>query len=731
MSRIIRMFSLLVVSVFSVIILSNPVTAGPVSRPVPLRLMYLKSDLVLIGTVSQAGQWEKIVKNNSEITYRRVLTINVESPIKGASSGEIAVTELRRTGNGKSNFSAGQRRLFFLAAGDNSYFLLSNFHGDLALNERDLEVYAARLRELQNIYLSGDRLGEQVMDWLAAVAADPVTRFDGAYDLQLLAESGMCIDPEGKPFAGAALDSDEGNGLDPHGGRLNLCAQGRDGGACIDPGGKPCFLAQRDDGSGLDPHGRLSGEEGNGFDPHGKPLIKKSARLDPNGRGILIDPNGKSSAAQRDEGSGLDPNGRRVKPAAANRDEGSHADPNGRPSAKNYQGSGIDPNGREGGPVMDPNGRSSGAAKSDEGVGIDPFGKGMGVDPNGRGILIDPNGKGMGLDPNGRGILIDPNGRTGDGNDAGAGIDPEGRPLNSKRSSEAGVIIDPNGRGGGYDPNGRGANLDPDGRGILIDPDGKGGEIDPNGRSGENNADAGVRMDDNGRSSFIDPNGKPFSAAAQESGPGMDPNGRDSGTSLDPSGRSVSAANREKLIQAFLAANSGGASLSESDLALLNVVSSFRDSRVNAKLAAGFSLLTGGPVSTVFVQSAARSFGDEQLAKLARLYTLTFPAADVVDEWDGEVMTRVSEWDSDILKRNAPAAGTEGGVDEWDGDVLKRNAIDEWEGEVVKRTAGAPTVNKTDEWNSEVIKRGLSGDVLRAELLRLFNARMQLLVRGE
>lgn len=50
------------------------------------------------------------------------------------------------------------------------------------------------------------------------------------------------------------VSSDEGSGLDPHGGaRIAACG---------------------DEGNGFDPHGRpctqtLSADEGNGFDPHG------------------------------------------------------------------------------------------------------------------------------------------------------------------------------------------------------------------------------------------------------------------------------------------------------------------------------------------------------------------------------------------------------------------------------------------------------------------------------
>jgi len=738
MSRIIRIFSLLVVSVFSVIILSTPITAGPVSQPVPLRAMYLKSDLVGIGTVSRAGQWEKIVNNNSEITYRRVLTVNIESPIKGASPGEIAVTELRRAGAGESNFSAGQRRLFFLAAaGDNAYFLLSNFHGDLPLSERELEVYAARLGELQNIYLSGERLGEQVVDWLAGMAADPVTRFDGAYDLQLIAEGGPCIDPEGKPWDSAALNRDEGNGFDPHG-RQGPCAQNRDDGSGLDPNGRKLkSTANRDDGGHLDPNGRSSTEnyQGSGIDPNGRKGDQGPA-LDPDGRssgaakgdeGVGIDPFGRKG----DEGWGMDPNGKG--PLIDPNGKGMGLDPNGKSSINGKDdGRGIDPNGR--GILIDPNGKGFGVDPNGKGLGVDPNGKssitgkddGRGIDPNGRGAAMDPNGGGGAMDPNGRGMGIDPNGLTGDDKDAGVRIDPEGRLPNSKRSREAGVIIDPNGRGALIDPDGRGAGLDPNGRGAGIDPNGS--------------ADAGVRIDDNGRSSstssdggmFIDPNGKPFSSAAKDgdsgtsldpngrdsgtsldpngrdSGTSLDPNGRDSGTSIDPSGRSFSAVNREKLIQAFLAANFNGASLSESDQALLNVVSTFRDSRVNAKLAAGFPLLTDASVSGVFLQSAARSFGDGRLEKLARLYALTFPA-------DGGQNMR-------------------GGVDEWDGEVLKRIAVEEWDSDVVKirRPSTASGENKgVDEWESDIIKRGLSGDALRAELLRLINVRVQLLAHGE
>jgi hypothetical protein len=691
MSLVIRLFSLLVVTVFSVIIFSTPITANTISQPIPLRAMYLKSDLILIGTVSQTGQWEMAAEKNSEATYRRILTINVESSIKGAAVGEIAVSEIRGASEGKSSFAVGQRRLFFLADTNDSYFLLSNFHGDLALSERDLQVYAARLGELQNIYLSGGNTGE-VINWLAAVAADPVTRFDGAYDLELMTDGRSILDPLGR---------DGGSFIDPFGRTLNASAQNRDHGSCLDPLGGPC-ASRGDQGSGTDPDGRSSTEEsdvGSRLDPNGKrvkPVMALTAEngghLDPNGRtldqggatdpdgrakgeqGPSTDPDGKSSIYGKDDGRGIDPNGRG--PLIDPDGHGSSMDPNGK-------GLGVDPNGKssifgkDDGRGIDPNGR---------GFSIDPNGKGMGLDPNGKGLGVDPNGKGMGVDPNGKGWSIDPNGAA----DAGPRIDPEGRTRKSTRSPEAGVIIDPNGRGVAMDPNGdtdSGPRIDPNGKpgddkdaGVRIDPEGRGAGLDPNGKPG----DSGPATDPNGKpgdsGSAIDPDGKAFSAAwSRKSGTSIDPSGRDSGTSLDPSGRAISAANREKLMQAFLAINFSGAALSDGDLALLHVV----------------------------------SIGDAQLEKLARLYILTFRDASKsgVDEWDGEVVKRDAE--------------------EWDSDVVKRDAVDQWDSDIVKITAAASKEKRVDEWDSEVVKRGLSGDALRIELLRLIRARVQLLALGE
>jgi hypothetical protein len=688
MNRTFRTFSLFVVTVFSVVIFSSRVTASPVTQPIPLRIMHLKSDLVFIGTVSVTGEWEPVAQGDSKTVYRRSLTLTVETPIKGMAPGEIAASEIRAYGKTNGEFAeSAQRRLFFLGKQDNSYYLLGNFHDDLPLNGRELDVYAARLRELQNIYLSGGRIDEQIMDWLTGLAADPVTRFDGAYDLKTWlgiagpasVESGTSIDPSGKP-EGSAIDpngrssateeSDVGSRLDPNG---RPVSENRDQGGGLDPDGKPSS-AKGDQGSMIDPDGRAKGEQGPGIDPDGK--VKGD-------QGGGTDPDGKSSClAKGDEGCGMDPNGK-----------GLGVDPNGKSSVTGKDdGRGIDPNGK--GLGVDPNGKSSVTGKDD----------GRGIDPNGRGIQIDPNGRGIQIDPNGKGLGIDPNGKTGDDKDAGVRIDPEGRSFKGTRSREAGVIIDPNGRGSQIDPNGK--TGDDKDAGPRIDPEGRSLKS-LNSLNSTRSREAGV---------IIDPNGKQFSALANE---------RDSGTSLDPSGRLFTAANKEKLIQAFLAAGSSRAPLSEGDLALLSVVSTFHDSRVNIVLAAQISLLTAdsGRAATDLLDAAARSFGDERLGKLARLYALTFPANGGQNMRGG-----VDEWDGDILKRNSSSPA----VDEWDSDVVKRDAIDQWDSDVVKRTASASREDKrVDEWDSEVVKRGLSGDALRAKLLRLINARMLLLVRGE
>jgi hypothetical protein len=46
--------------------------------------------------------------------------------------------------------------------------------------------------------------------------------------------------------------TNEGNGLDPHGGKSGLAA---DTGSCIDPWGSPCRGAAIDKGLGIDPNG--------------------------------------------------------------------------------------------------------------------------------------------------------------------------------------------------------------------------------------------------------------------------------------------------------------------------------------------------------------------------------------------------------------------------------------------------------------------------------------------
>jgi hypothetical protein len=780
MSRTVRIFSLFVMTVFSVVFLSSNAIASTATPPIPLRIMYLKSDLVLIGTVTGAGQWEPAARGEAgegKSPYQRVLTVTVEAPIKGTAPGELAVTEFRSAGDFANTFSAGERRIFFLAAQGNSYYLLSNFHGDLSLGARELDIYAARLRELQNIYLSGDRTGAQIVDWLAALAADPVTRFEGAEDLKTLLgitglptresgssidpsgrlicfDNGFCVDPDGR--SSLTVESDVGSRLDPNGRNVQstdnggqLDPNGRliclESGSCIDPDGKSS-ATKKDTSSLIDPNGK-KGDQGPGTDPDGKGL-----GVDPNGRGGMIDPNGKGDQgggtdpdgrAKGEQGGGLDPDGRKVRRGSAARDSGSAQDPDGKSSGRASAA-------RDSGSALDPDGKSLISAKGDQRGMIDPEGRsscltkesGCSIDPNGRGPLIDPDGHGSSMDPNGKGLGVDPNGKssvTKKGDD-GRGIDPNGRGFSiDPNGKDAGGAMDPNGKGWGLDPNGKGAGVDPNGKGLGVDPNGKTGDntdagprMDPEGRSvkGQASREAGVIIDPNGRGAGLDPNGAP--GDGKDAGPQIDPDGRgaamdpngDSGPATDPNGRLFTAANREQLIQAFLATNLTGAPLSQSDAALLSVVSMFHDSRVNLKLASAFPLFTAGTVSADILQSAARSFGDARLEKLARLYALTLSPESA------QKQKPVDEWDDQVVKRNAAAAAAAAGqnkskVDEWDGDILKRG-VDEWDVEVVKRDSATKS-GGVDEWDGEVVKRGLSGDPLRAELLRLIRDRVQLL----
>ncbi len=208
MRRITAVLSLFVLPVFLSILFMPRAAACPVSPPVPLRGLYLNSELIVVGKIGTPGKWsvssENSGPNNSYRINGRKIPVQVEEVIKGPSERVIQVGESRYQwlGSGEenepqvrqpdfdeeafvSNLSQNkERRLFFLGKNSENGSFTEIYNGrSFTLPQKDLDVYITRLRELANIYNAGAPADERILEWLVSMAEDPVTRFEGAYEL--------------------------------------------------------------------------------------------------------------------------------------------------------------------------------------------------------------------------------------------------------------------------------------------------------------------------------------------------------------------------------------------------------------------------------------------------------------------------------------------------------------------------------------------------------------------
>ncbi len=210
MRRFAAILSFFVFSV-SFAILALPLAAAcPVQDPIPLRGLYLKSDVVVVAKIGAPGKWEMAPRDEDSADryriYRRGIPLQVEETIKGSGTSNLVVAEERWhwLGNADDTQAATpnpvkeaepefestladnkDRRLFFLSKNEEgvNYSQVIRNH-PFEPTQKELEVYISRLRELGNIYSAANPSKASIVEWLVSMAEDPVTRFEGAYELR-------------------------------------------------------------------------------------------------------------------------------------------------------------------------------------------------------------------------------------------------------------------------------------------------------------------------------------------------------------------------------------------------------------------------------------------------------------------------------------------------------------------------------------------------------------------
>jgi hypothetical protein len=153
--------------------------------PQTLRMLTNNSELIVSASV------EKITLIKREDGFNTgIARLNILSILKGAEESQSVDVyyEPDMVCPAPPYYEEGATVLAFLTRSQDSpgYFTVGLSYGAKSLNNRGIEVYSARIRELIEIEEQTDpnaRRG-RLVEWLVRCAEEPATRWEGAYDLR-------------------------------------------------------------------------------------------------------------------------------------------------------------------------------------------------------------------------------------------------------------------------------------------------------------------------------------------------------------------------------------------------------------------------------------------------------------------------------------------------------------------------------------------------------------------
>lgn len=167
--------------------------ACPVSMPVPLRDLYVMSDLVVVGNFGETTAVELVGVDENAVfeSYLMRTELKVSSTAKGA--GNYSKLHVYHHGwkfrgemsNALGQYEDGDKLLIFLKRreGMDGYEMTDASYGIKKLTEAALKVYLQRLDELFLIMQEEEPDPARIVEWLVRCAEEPETRFEGLYEL--------------------------------------------------------------------------------------------------------------------------------------------------------------------------------------------------------------------------------------------------------------------------------------------------------------------------------------------------------------------------------------------------------------------------------------------------------------------------------------------------------------------------------------------------------------------
>jgi hypothetical protein len=153
--------------------------------PQTLRMLADKSELIVSARV------EKITLIKGEDGFNTgIARLNILSIVKGAEGSQSVDVYYAPdvVCPAPPHYKEGATALAFLTRSQDGpgYYTVGLSYGSKSLNNREIEVYSARIRELVEIEKQTDpnMRWERLIEWFVRCAEDPTTRWEGAYDLR-------------------------------------------------------------------------------------------------------------------------------------------------------------------------------------------------------------------------------------------------------------------------------------------------------------------------------------------------------------------------------------------------------------------------------------------------------------------------------------------------------------------------------------------------------------------
>ena len=192
------------------ILLPARTAACPVKLPETLLSLYRNSDAIYVARFDRVDDYE-IIENTEERTIVNIKKhFDISSTLKGEPQKFVVLDELDHRYKpdedtaedepveeetdeteeenlfGARTLASGDLLLLFLKKGDDGKTLeLTDYRDAIKkMTPERLDSYEARIRDLNSIFSAKEVDDAAIVEWLVRCARDPVTRWEGAFELQ-------------------------------------------------------------------------------------------------------------------------------------------------------------------------------------------------------------------------------------------------------------------------------------------------------------------------------------------------------------------------------------------------------------------------------------------------------------------------------------------------------------------------------------------------------------------